>query len=181
MSNPAEDPKAVRGGGGNRGGGGGPVAGGGDAFGGGGEDFRADALLLVLKDEGYISELQARQIMDEHSRCGLSTRDLVIEQGYVEEPALLIVIAGQLGTSVVDLASYEIDPHDLCAIPGSMARMYNVFVVEDTAAAMVLATYELLPLAIRDEIGFVLGKDISFVVASKESVRGMIAEHYEPS
>jgi len=59
-----------------------------------------------------------------------------------------------------------------------MARMYNVIVVEDTPSSMVLATYELIPLTTGDEIGFALGKDISFVVGSQAAIRAFIDKNY---
>jgi len=141
-------------------------------------DFRTDPLLFALADEGYITELQAQELMEEHERSGKTPRDLLVDQEYMEEGSLLEVIAGQLGTSVLDIEHYEIDAETITAIPGSMARMYNVIVVEDTPSSMVLATYELVPLEIGDEIGFALGKDVSFVVGAKDAIRAFIEKNY---
>lgn len=141
-------------------------------------DFRKDQLLFALHDEGYLDEAQAQAVMDEHGRSGKPARDLVIEQGYIEEAALLDVIAGQLGTSVLDLDNYDIDHEALRAIPSAMARMHRVVVVEETATSVVLATPELVGLETGDEIGFLLEKQVDFVVAAKGQVDGFIAEHY---
>ena len=140
-------------------------------------DF-SDPLLNQLVEEGLLSQGQADEVVDEHTRTGRVIRELIIEMGMITEDQLLEVIAMLLGTHVVNLMATDIPQKVIKSIPGSTARMYNVVPVEITPGGVVLATFDLLSPEIVDELMFVLTRDIEFVVAREEDINTYVNRFY---
>jgi type IV pilus assembly protein PilB len=137
-----------------------------------------DPLLQQLFDGGLLTAKQAEEVIDEHERMGKPVRELLIDMDLVKEAQLLELIAQHLGTQVVQLGRAEIPAAVLKAVPASVARMYNVVPVEADSSSVVLATFDVLSPELVDELGFVLTRDISFVVAAEADVKGFITQHY---
>ena len=137
-----------------------------------------DPLLQQLFDEGVVSVKQAEEVLDEHERMGKPVRELVLDMDLIKEEQLLELIAQHLGTQVVQLGRNEIPAPVLKSVPGSVARMYNVVPVEGDTHSVVLATYDVLSPELVDELGFVLTRDISFVVAPEADIKAFLSQHY---
>ena len=137
-----------------------------------------DLLLFALIDGGHIDEARASEIQDEHQRTGKSTRQIVLNMGLMTEEDLLEVIAAQMGSHVINLGNTEIGAETVRSIPGSMARMYNVVAVESDASSATLASYDIIPAEISDEINFYLSKDVSFVAALEADINERIEAYY---
>lgn len=137
-----------------------------------------DPLLQQLLEDGLITAAQAEEVADEHERTGRPAREVLIDMEILREDDLLQAIAQHLGASVIDLDHTDISPAALKAVPGSVARMYNVAPVEADSQSVVLATYDLLSPEVVDELNFVLTRDVSFVVAREEAVRNFLNQHY---
>jgi type IV pilus assembly protein PilB len=137
-----------------------------------------DLLLQQLHEDGLITPKQADDVIDEHERTGKAVREVLIDMGLIEEPALLDVIARQLGTRVIDLPKTDMEPGVMKAIPASVARMYNVVPVEVDSNAVVFATFDLPSPEVVDELGFVLTRDVSFVVAKEEDIKAFLIQFY---
>ncbi|HIE11078.1 MAG TPA: hypothetical protein EYP62_05640 [Kiritimatiellae bacterium] len=137
-----------------------------------------DPLLQNLLEEGRVTPDQVREVVEEQSRTGRPTRDLLIDMGLLTEDELLESIAEMLGTRVVNLAALDIPQKVLKAVPASVARMYNVVPVEADAQSVVLATFDLLSPEEVDEIAFVLTRDVSFLAAREEDIKTYLQRFY---
>lgn len=137
-----------------------------------------DVLLQILHDQGLLRDDQIETLLEEQEGSGKSARDLVLGLDYMEEDELLEIIAGYLGTQVINLPATDIPPDILHSIPPSTARMYNVIPVDMTADSITLATYDLAPPAVLEELRFVLTKEVGFVLAREEDVRTCVNQHY---
>ena len=84
--------------------------------------LRFDPILDLAMQNGIIDEEQALSIQDEHENSGKATRDLIIELGYLTEDDLLNLIAGYMGTEIIDLAHTDIPAEVRNAIPAAIAR-----------------------------------------------------------
>ncbi len=140
-------------------------------------DFK-DPLLQQLFDSGLITAKQAEEVVDEHERMGKPVRELLIDMDILPEDKLLELIAQHLGTQVVALGRTDIPPPVLKAIPASVARMYNVVPVEADSHSVTLATYDILSPELVDELGFVLTRDVSFVVAPEADIKAVMAKSF---
>ncbi len=141
------------------------------------QEFK-DPLLQQLIEDSLVTAQQAEEVADEHERTGKPVREVLIDMEIIREPDLLQAIAAHLGARVIDLNRADIPQSVLKAIPGSVARMYNVVPVEADSHSVVLATYELLSPEVVDELNFVLTRDVSFVVASESDITAFLNQHY---
>ena len=124
-----------------------------------------DQILQILIQNGYIDDAAAQDLMDLAKTESKTTRQLVIDQGILDEDSLLAVMAAYQDTEAIDLGSMTIESEVTEAIPASTARMYNVFPVAADDASVTLATYDLVDPRISDEMLFTLSKEVKFVFA----------------
>lgn len=137
-----------------------------------------DPLLQQLMEESLVSGEQARELLEEHQRTGRPVRELLVDMQMVSEEDLLDAIARHIGTEVVDLAHTSVPAEVVKAVPGSVARMYNVVPVKMDAHSVEFATFDLLSPEVIDELTFVLTRDVSFVVARETDIRGFLDQFY---
>ena len=137
-----------------------------------------DPLLQQLFDEGLLTTKQAEEVVDEHERMGKPVRELLVDMDLLSEDKLLELTAQHLGTHLVQLGKNEIPAQVLKTVPGSVARMYNVVPVEADSHSVTLATFDILSPELVDELGFVLTRDISFVVARESDIKAYLAQHF---
>ena len=137
-----------------------------------------DLLLQQLHADGLLDRKQADEVLDEHERTGKAVREIVRDMQLLEEDQILEVIAAQLGAQVIDLAHSEIPPEVVRALPGSVARMHSVAPVEAEGDSVTIAVHDLISQDAVDELRFVLGKDLQFVVAREAEVKAFISQQY---
>ena len=138
----------------------------------------SDMFLEELVRNGLVEEAQAAEIVDEHERTGKPTKDVAQEMGLITEDQGLDLISQLLGAERVDLEHMSVAAETLQAVPGSVARMYNVMPVAADANSITLAVSNLISPETSDEIRFVLTKDVQFAVASPAEIAGAISRYY---
>ena len=137
-----------------------------------------DLLLQQLYADALLDRKQADEVLDEHERTGKAVREIVRDMQMLDEDQVLDVIAGQLGAQVIDLAHSEIAADVVRAMPGSVARMHSVVPVELEGGSITIAVHDLISPDVVDELRFVLGKDLQFVVAREADVKAFINQQY---
>ena len=68
-----------------------------------------DQILQILIQNGYIDDAAAKDLMDLAKTESKTTRQLVIDQGILDEDSLLAVMAAYQDTEAIDLGSMTID------------------------------------------------------------------------
>ncbi len=139
---------------------------------------RQDPLLDELIQRDLLTSEQIQEVQEEHERTRKSIRELIVDMEVLAEDQLLEIIAGYLGSHIVDLKTAAIPPDVIRSLPTSVARMYNILPIEADPDSVVLATSELLSPEIIDELRFVLTRDVTFVVTSAEYIRAALNDHY---
>jgi len=137
-----------------------------------------DPLLELLVEQGFLTGEQMEDIASEHAESGKPVRNMVVDRGLIEGDALLEVIAGYMGTHVVNLPALDIPPDIIHRIPASVARMYNIVPVSMTDSSVELAVCDVINPQVMDELMFVLTSDVTFVVAREDDVRACINQFY---
>jgi len=138
----------------------------------------SDMILQELIRSGIIDEAQASEVLDEHERTGKPTKDVAQEMELITEEQGLDLIAQMLGAERVDLENMTISADTLLAVPGSVARMYNVMPIEADGNSVMLVASDLVSPEVSDEIAFVLTKDLQFSVDSSEAIQSAISRYY---
>ena len=111
-----------------------------------------DQILQILVQNGYIDEAGAKDLADLAQTESKTTRQLVIDQGILDEDSLLAAMAAYQDTEAIDLGSMTIESDVTEAIPASTARMYNVFPVAADDSSVTLATFDIVDPRISDEM-----------------------------
>ncbi|MBP5321446.1 MAG: type II/IV secretion system protein [Kiritimatiellae bacterium] len=137
-----------------------------------------DPLLDLVVSNGVIDQQQADELREERVTSGHSIRQLLLDNGFVTEDDLLNMMAAYQGCEVVDLAQVTIDPDVIQVIPASVARMYSVLPISQTAGTITLATSNLIEPQVMDELMFVVTKEIQFVMAKENDIRTRVIEYY---
>lgn len=137
-----------------------------------------DQILQILIQNGYIDDAAAKDLMDLSKTESKSVRQLVMDQGILDEDSLLAVLAAYQDTEAIDLGAMTIESEVTEAIPASTARMYNVFPIASDDSSVTLATFDLVPPHISDEMLFTLAKEVRFVFAREKDVMDRISQYY---
>ncbi len=132
----------------------------------------------LLLEHGMLGPDQLDEVIEEQRRSGKPLRDVLINLEILTEDVLLKLIAGSLGTRVINLPATDIPPDVVHAVPASVARMYMVVPVEKGPNSLTLAVSDLISPAILDEIQFVLSRDVSLVLARQDDIRTMVTQFY---
>ena len=140
--------------------------------------LRFDPILDLALASGILDNEQALSIQDEHDNSGKATRDILIENGYLTEDELLEIIAGYMGTEVVNLATIDVPADVRNAIPAALARAHLVLPIELSSSSITLAAATIIDPAATDEMAFVLSKDVRFVLARKADIESRVNEFY---
>jgi type IV pilus assembly protein PilB len=137
-----------------------------------------DTLVQLLLDQGILTDDQVAEVEDEHRKTGKPYRNILIDMEMMTEDQLLEIIANYLGTKVINLPASDIPGDVIHSLPASVARMYNTVPVEIGPSSVVLCICDLVSPQVMDELGFVLTRDVSFVLAREEDVKGCINHFY---
>ena len=137
-----------------------------------------DMFLDEMVRAGKLDTAQAAEIMDEHGRTGKPTRELVVEAELATEEECLDVIAQFLGAERIDLEHMMVGADVLAAVPGNIARMYNVMPVAADVNSVTVAVSDMITPEQSDELSFMLSKDILLAVASREEIASAISRYY---
>ena len=82
-----------------------------------------DQILQLLIQNGYIDEAAAKDLADLSKTESKPIRQLVIDQGILDEDALLAAMAAYQDTEAIDLGGMTLESEVTEAIPASTARM----------------------------------------------------------
>ena len=94
--------------------------------------IQSDPLLELLVEQGHLTGEQMSSIAEEHSDSDKPVKNIVVDLGLLEEDQVLEIIAGYMGSNVVNLPAIDIPIDIIHRIPASVARMYNVVPVSMT-------------------------------------------------
>jgi type IV pilus assembly protein PilB len=119
---------------------------------------------------------EARRVGGERSR---SLGRVLIELGYLQEGALVAILAAQLGLDFIDLSEEIMDPSAIAAVPESTARKHNCIPVRfDDDGRLVVAMADPANVVAVDDIRAMAKKEVRTLVATKADVLSAINRSY---
>ncbi len=142
------------------------------------QDYTSDPLLALIKAQNLIDDLQFEEVLQEMSRSGKSSSEVLSDFGLVDVDTQLQLIADSLGTEVVNLDNVEFTPDLLATIPGGTARMYQCVPVEDFGSSLRIAMANPTNPSVIDEISYIVRKEVQPVVADGKTIEKIINKHY---
>ncbi|MBL9167510.1 MAG: Flp pilus assembly complex ATPase component TadA [Verrucomicrobiales bacterium] len=141
-------------------------------------DAHSDPLILLVKERGLIDDLQLEEVVQEHDRTAKSFGEILKNFGLVDQDTQLQIISEYIGTEVVDLRSVTFTPELLATVPSNTARMYQCVPVAQYGNTLQVALGDPLNPSALDELGFIVRKELSQVVADPAQIARVIEQHY---
>ncbi len=133
----------------------------------------------LLRSRGLITDEQLDEARRQAAQRGRSVGRTLIELGYVNESALVSILAEQLGIEFVDLNDAQIDTSAVALVPEPTARKHNVMPIRfDEDRRLVVAMSDPANVVAVDDIRAITGYDIRTVVSTKVDVAAAINRHY---
>jgi type IV pilus assembly protein PilB len=142
------------------------------------QDYTSDPLLALIKERNLIDDLQLEEVLQEMTRTGKSSGEVLSDFGLVDTDTQLQIMAESLGTEVVNIDGIEFTPDLLKLVPASTARMYQCVPVEDFGSALRVALANPLNPSAVDEISYIVRKEVQPVVADPKTVEKIINRYY---
>jgi len=137
-----------------------------------------DPLINLLRERGYIDDMQVEEVMAEKERTGRSTFSILVDFGIIDSHTLLEILAEQLGTEVVEISKEDIPEEAIKAIPPETARLYRCIPVAVFDNVVQIALADPLNPSVIDDISYTIGKEVQVVVADPQKVEQLVDELY---
>src|SRR5438093_5145446 len=135
-------------------------------------------LLALIQEQGLVDDLQLEEVVQEHTRSGKPVIQLLQDFGLLDLETILQIMAGHLGTEVVELRELEFTPEILQTVPATAARMHQCLPVAVHGSTVRVALSDPLNPAAIDELGYLTGKEVQVVVADPAQIEKAINKHY---
>ncbi len=92
----------------------------------------------LLVENKVISEAQLQQALADQKKSGRKLGRVLIENGFVEEDAMLELLSQQLDIPHIDLNTFELNPELVKRLPETHARRYRALVLKETRQGLLV-------------------------------------------
>ncbi len=124
----------------------------------------------ILVDQGFLTDAQIGQALDEQKRTGKQLGKVLVEKGFIEENKLLDVISAQIDVQRVILENINLDPAIVKLVPQEMARSYKVVPIFERDNILTVAMADPSNLRTLDHIKFKTGRDVEPMLATEKEI-----------
>jgi type IV pilus assembly protein PilB len=135
-------------------------------------------LLNLIRDSKLLDDLQLDEVKEEHNRTGKPVSEILNDLDLIDSATQLQIIATHLGTEVIQLATKDLTPDILSAIPADTARNYKCLPVAVFDSSIQLALADPLNQPLVDELGYLIHKEIVPLVADPKDIESAISRYY---
>jgi type IV pilus assembly protein PilB len=132
----------------------------------------------LLVRENMITHDQLRKAMEEQKRGGGRLGSHLTRMGFVGDDDLTQFLSKQYGVPAVNLADFEVDPEVIKLIPRDVAEKHQVLPINRAGSTLIVAMSDPSNIFAIDDIKFLTGYNVESVVASEESIRNALDQHY---
>ena len=137
-----------------------------------------EVLKNLLLAEDLIDEEQVLELEEEYKRTGRQFQNILMDYEIIDVEQLLELIAGHIGTDVVNIAEIEVDRKIVSLITPDYARMYGVVPFEADESTVKVVCSNPLDYKVVDELSFLLERDVIVYVAREAQIESAIEKYY---
>jgi type IV pilus assembly protein PilB len=137
-----------------------------------------EMLLLFLRENGVISDLQVEELTEEQVRSGKPIEEVISNNGVIRLSDMYEMIAHALGTEVVDVTTMEYPAELLSLVPPHTARVQGVLPLDFDGQLLRVAVVNPLDPNVIDNLRFATQKDIAINVAPAAQIQTVIERYY---
>ena len=122
----------------------------------------------LLVEQKVISQAQLQEALAEQKKSGRKLGRVLVENGFVDEDRLLILLSEQLDIPYVDLSRFELDPELVARLPETQARRHRALVLKATPTGLLVGMGDPTDIFAFDELVRILKTSIQ-IACVKES------------
>jgi len=122
----------------------------------------------LLVEHKMISEAQLQEALAEQKKSGRKLGRVLVENGFVDEDKLLVLLSEQLDIPYVDLSRFELDAELTARLPETYARRYRALVLKETATGLLVGMGDPTDIFAFDELVRILKTSVQ-IACVKES------------
>ena len=132
----------------------------------------------ILLGQGVVTRGQLAEAKSNQQSEGGTLDDALLRTGIVTQAEITRAWASYYGRDVIDLATVQISPALLELIPQAIAKRQNIIPVSREGGRIIVASAEPLDFNTLDNLRFLLGSDIDYVFADRESLQEAVGRCY---
>ena len=132
----------------------------------------------TLLEQGHLTQEGLSRALDEQRRSGAALREVLLRLDLVREETILAYYEEQLGTPLVDLTTYVIEPDIVRLVPERVARQYRLVPLFRIGNVLTTAMVDPLDIVALDEVKQATGLDVDVVVATEAQVAGAVERYF---
>jgi len=132
----------------------------------------------ILVDQGFMTDAQIGQALEEQKKSGKQLGKVLIEHGFIDEAKLLDVISAQIDVQRVILENINLDPAIVKLVPQEMARSYKVVPIFERDNILTVAMADPSNLRTLDHIKFKTGREVEPMLATEKEILNALDRAY---
>jgi MSHA biogenesis protein MshE len=135
----------------------------------------------LLVENKILSETNLTAALAEQKKTGRKLGRVLIDNGYVDEEAMLRVLSGQLGIPYVDLSTFELNPDLVKLLPETDARRFRALVLKETADGLMVGMGDPTDIFSYDALVKVLDRPVELAMLKESELLQGIDRMYQDS
>ncbi len=132
----------------------------------------------ILKSAGAVGEGDVQAALADQRKHGGLIGQCLVARGACTDSQVASALAEQAGLKSVDLSRETPEPEALELVDGSVAHTFLVLPLRMEGSELVVALADPLNQAVLDDLAFTTGRAIRATVASVDSLRAAVVQHY---
>jgi len=132
----------------------------------------------ILREHGKVNEEQVLEALQRQEMTDKALGRILFDMGLVSDDDILRAWSEQIDAEIVDLQSVKVSPELLEALPGEVAREYNVFPVERRGDSLVIAISDPLDDDDLSRISASCNLPVQTVIGPALAIAEAIRRHY---
>ena len=133
----------------------------------------------VLKEYGYVNDLQLQQALDfQKANKGKRLGNVLIEMGFITEKQMLSALAERLNLRTVEVADLNVHVDATQKIPQALAQKYGMLAVDVQNGKLMVATNDPINFYGQEEIRQLTGMELDLLLCEREPLEQAITYYY---
>ncbi len=124
----------------------------------------------LLIEHKLISEAQLKAALEEQKKSGRRLGRVLIDNGYVDEDAMLRVLSDQMRIPYVDLTTFDLNPQLVQLLPETDARRHRALVLKESNDGLLVAMGDPMDIFGYDSLVKTLKKPVELAIASESQL-----------
>lgn len=141
------------------------------------ESFK-DRLIDILVNGKLITKEQLAKAMDVQKSSGGSLGKILVEQGFISQKDLMVVMSRQLNIPPIDLSKYKIDKSLISLIPERIVKQYYIMPISKIGSVLTIAMSDPLNIFAIDDIKMLTSYQIQPIIATENDIKDAISAYY---